>query len=90
MGTTVENQGFDDAPSLVAGVHATGGRYYDARNATQWHMAYEDIDTLEKVGFRTREKLHDVPAFAPFALGALAAFGAGQLLRTIPAFRELS
>jgi len=90
MGTTVENQGFNEAPSLVAGVRSTGGKYFDARNAAQLDMAYRQIDELEKVGFKTKEKLHDVPAFAPFALFALAAFAGGQLLRTIPALRELS
>jgi Ca-activated chloride channel homolog len=90
MGTTVENQGFNDAPSLVAGVSATGGRYFDARDAAQLTQAYREIDSLEKVKFRTREKLQDVPAFAPFAGAALAAFACGLLLRTAPQFRELS
>jgi Ca-activated chloride channel family protein len=90
MGTTVENQGFNDAPSLIAGVTATGGKYFDARNAPQLRRAYQEIDNLEKVKFQTHEKLRDVPAFAPFAVLALCGLGAGQLLRTIPSFRELS
>jgi Ca-activated chloride channel family protein len=90
MGTTVENQGFNDAPSLIAGVTSTGGKYFDARNAGQLRRAYQEIDSLEKVKFRTREKLRDVPAFAPFAIIALSALACGQILRTIPQFRELS
>jgi Ca-activated chloride channel family protein len=90
LGTTVENQGFNDAPALVAGVKATGGQYFDARNAQQVERAYQTIDSLEKTQFRTTQKLHDVPIFAPFAVAALAAFAAAQLLRTIPYFRELS
>jgi Ca-activated chloride channel family protein len=90
MGTTVENQGFNEATALMSGVAATGGKYFDARDAGQLRRAYEEIDHLEKVTFQTKEKMHDVPAFAPFAFVALAAFGCGQLLRTLPQFRELS
>jgi Ca-activated chloride channel family protein len=90
MGTTVENQGFNEATALISGITATGGKYFDARDATQLRKAYQEIDHLEKVRFQTREKLHDVPGFAPFALVALAAFGCGQLLRILPQFRELS
>ncbi|MCU1257149.1 MAG: superfamily protein, partial [Bryobacterales bacterium] len=90
MGTTVENQGFNDAPSLLAGVVSTGGKYFDVRNAGQLRQAYEEIAGLEKAKFRTREKLHDIPAFAPFAAAALFAFACGQILRWIPHLRELS
>jgi Ca-activated chloride channel homolog len=90
VGTTVENQGFNEATALISGVMATGGKYFDARDAGQLRRAYQEIDRLEKVRFQTKEKLHDVPAFAPFAFIALAAFAAGQLLRTVPQFRELS
>jgi Ca-activated chloride channel family protein len=90
LGTTVENQGFNEATALISGVAATGGRYFDARDAGQLRRAYQEIDHLEKVKFQTREKLHDVPAFAPFALISLAGFGIGQFLRTLPQFRELS
>jgi Ca-activated chloride channel family protein len=89
-GTTVENQGFNEATGLISGVTATGGKYFDARDAGQLRHAYQEIDNLEKVKFQTKEKLHDVPAFAPFALLALLGLGAGQLLRTLPQFRELS
>ncbi len=89
-GTTVENQGFNEAAGLISGITATGGKYFDAKDAGQLRRAYEEIDHLERVRFQTREKLHDVPAFAPFALVALVALGGGQLLRTIPRFRELS
>jgi len=90
LGTTVENQGFNEATALISGIKATGGKYFDARDATQLRKAYQEIDHLEKVRFQTREKLHNVPAFEAFALAALAAFGAGQLLRALPQFRELS
>jgi Ca-activated chloride channel family protein len=89
-GTTVENQGFNEATGLISGIIATGGKYFDAQDAGQLRRAYEDIDQLERVRFQTREKLHDVPAFAPFALTALGLFGIGRLLRTMPRFRELS
>lgn len=90
MGTTVENQGFNEATALIAGVRSTGGQYFDARDARQLRQAYRDVDHLEKVSFQTREKLSDVPGFAPFAWIALAALSAGQLIRTVPQFRELS
>lgn len=90
MGTTVENQGFNEAARLISGITATGGRYYDARDATQLRRAYQEIDHLERVRFETKEKLHDVPAFAPFAIAALAAFAIGQMMRVLPQFRELS
>jgi Ca-activated chloride channel family protein len=90
MGTTVENQGFNEATALISGITATGGKYFDARDAIQLRKAYQEIDHLEKVRFQTREKLHDVPAFAPFALIGLVAFGCGQILRVLPFFRELS
>ncbi|HEV2691105.1 MAG TPA: VWA domain-containing protein [Bryobacteraceae bacterium] len=89
-GTTVENQGFNDAPVLIQGVKATGGKYFDARDAAQLNLAYREINSLEKGRFLTREQLRDVPAFAPFALAGLVALGAGFLLRTVPRFRELS
>ena len=90
MGTTVENQGFNDAPILAAGVRATGGRYFNARDAQQLEQAYREISALEKGKFLTRSHLRDVPAFAPFAWAALAALTGGFLLRTVPRFRELS
>jgi Ca-activated chloride channel family protein len=90
MGTTVQNQGFNEAPSLLSGVRATGGRYFDARDATQLEKDYDEVNVLEKGKFQTRTQLHDVPAFAPFAWVALAALAAGFLMGTIPRFRELS
>lgn len=90
LGTTVENQGFNEATALISGIAATGGKYFDARDATQLRQAYQEIDHLEKVRFQTKEKLHDVPAFAPLALMALVSIAVGQVLRTLPQFRELS
>ena len=90
MGTTVENQGFNDAPKLVQGVVATGGKYFDARDAQQLNQAYREINSLEKGRFSTKVQLRNVPAFAPFALAAAITLAAGFLLRTVPLFRELS
>ena len=90
MGTTVQNQGFNDAPILVAGVRSTGGQYFDARDAKQLEQAYRQIDITEKAKFQTTTRLRDVPAFAPFAWAALAALGGALLLGAIPRFRELS
>lgn len=90
MGTTVQNQGYNDAPKLVQGVIATGGRYFDARDARQLSQAYREINSLERGRFTTKVQLRDVPAFAPFAIGAAAALAGGLLLRTWPWFRELS
>jgi len=89
-GTTVENQGFNDAPAIIEGVRATGGRYFDARNAGELSQAYREVNALEKGRFLTREQLRDVPAFAPFAIAALLALAAGLILGTVPHFRELS
>jgi Ca-activated chloride channel family protein len=88
--TTVQNQGFLEAPKLLEGVKATGGRYYDARDAKQLNQSYDEINSLEKGRFTTKQQLRDVPAFSPFAIAALLAFAAGLLLRTVPALRELS
>jgi Ca-activated chloride channel family protein len=90
MGTTVENQGFNDAPKLVQGVLSTGGKYFDARDAQQLNQAYREINSLEKGRFSTKVQMRDVPAFASFAIAAAIALAAGFLLRTVPLFRELS
>jgi len=90
MGTTVENQGFNDAPKLVKGVMATGGKYFDARDAQQLGQAYREINSIEKGRFSTKVQLRDVPAFTPFAVSAAIVLAAGFLLRTLPLFRELS
>ena len=68
MATTVENQGFNDAPILVSGVLSTGGRYFNARDAGQLEQAYREIHTIEKGRFLTRAHLRDVPAFRRFCL----------------------
>ncbi len=88
--TTVQNQGFIEATKLLDGVKRTGGRYYDARDATQLNQAYQEINKLEKARFTTTEELRDVPAYSSFALAALALLGAGLFLRNVPLFRELS
>ena len=90
MGTTVENQGFNDVPALIRGVRATGGRYFDARDVNQLNQAYREINTLEKGRFLTREQLRDVPAFAPFVFAASLALAVGLILRSVPSLRALS
>ena len=90
MKTTVENQGFNDAPKLVDGVKATGGKYFDARDAVQLNRAYREISSLEKGHFTTKQQLRDVPAFTVFGLAAVVGLGLGFLMRTVPMFRELS
>lgn len=90
MGTTVQNQGFNDAPKLVHGVESTGGKYYDARNATQLNQAYSNINSLEKARFRTKVHLRDVAAFTPFAAAAALLLTIGLVLRMLPWSRELS
>lgn len=87
---TVENQGLTDAPSLVAGVEATGGRYYDAHDPSQLQQAYRQINSLEKGRYLTKSRLRDVPAYLPFALAALVALACALVLRLIPYFTELS
>jgi Ca-activated chloride channel family protein len=90
MKTTVQNQGFNDAPTLVKGVQATGGKYFDARDAKQLNQAYREINSIEKGRFTTTQQLRDVPAFTMFGVAALIGLGAGLFLRTVPLFRELS
>ncbi len=87
---TAENQGLTDAPTLVAGVEATGGRYFDAHDPVQLQEAYREINSLERGRYITKARLHNVPAYRPFALAALGLFACALALRLIPYFTELS
>lgn len=83
----------DKAPSaarLIATVSATGGNYYDVRDASQLEEAYLHIDRLEKTTFLTKHRYAEVPRFYPFALTALSLLSASIGLRAIPYFIEVS
>jgi Ca-activated chloride channel family protein len=83
----------DKAPGaarLIAAVGASGGNYYDVRDAGQLEQAYLDINRLEKGTFFTRERLTHLPHFYPFALTAFALLAAGIAVRAIPYFIEIS
>lgn len=79
-----------DAPQLIAAVRATGGNYYDVRNAQELQKAYLDIDRLERGTFFTRARIARVPNFYPFALAAVLLLSASIALRAIPYFIEIS
>lgn len=79
-----------DAPQLIAAVRATGGNYYDVRNAQELQKAYLDIDRLERGTFFTRTRIAHVPNFYPFALAAVLLLSASIALRAIPYFVEIS
>lgn len=79
-----------DAPQTIAAVRATGGNYYDARNAQELERAYVDIDRLERGTFFTRERIAHVPNYYPFVLAAVLLLSASIALRAIPYFIEIS
>ncbi|MBI2358279.1 MAG: VWA domain-containing protein [Deltaproteobacteria bacterium] len=79
-----------DAPQLIAAVQATGGSYYDVRNAEELQQAYRDIDRLERGTYFTKERLAHVPHFYPFALAAALLLSASIALKAIPYFIEIS
>ena len=68
MGTTVENQGFNEATALISGITATGGKYFDARDAGQLRRAYQERSIIwRRSSSRTKERCTMCPAFAPLA-----------------------
>lgn len=79
-----------DAPQLIAAVQATGGNYYDVRDAEELQKAYANIDSLETGTFYTKERIAHVPNFYPFALAAALLLSASIALRAIPYFIEIS
>jgi len=79
-----------DAPQLIAAVQATGGNYYDVRNAQELQKAYVDIDRLERGTFFTKERIAHVPHFYPFAFAAFLLLAASIALKAIPYFIEIS
>jgi Ca-activated chloride channel family protein len=86
----VEVERARDAPRLIAAVEATGGKYYDVRDAKQLEEAYRDINRTEKGTFLVRTLDKHVPWFYPFAFAALAMLGVSLALRAIPYFVEVS
>lgn len=79
-----------DAPRLIAAVKATGGNYYDVRDAKQLGKAYADIDRIEKGTFLTKSKVVHLPGFYPFALISLILLALSISLRALPFFTEVS
>jgi len=86
----VEVEKAPNAARLIAAVGATGGNYYDVRDAGQLEQAYLDINRLEKGTFFTKERLAHLPHFYPFALASLALLAASIGIRAIPYFIEIS
>jgi hypothetical protein len=79
-----------DAAKLIAAVEATGGKYYDVRDAQQLENAYADINRTEKGTFLVKILDKQIPWFYPFAMASLALLAASVALRAIPYFIEVS
>ena len=79
-----------NAPRLIAAVRASGGNYYDVRDAEQLEQAYDNINRLEKTTHLTKQHVTQVPYFYPFALAALSLLAASIAIRAIPYFIEIS
>lgn len=79
-----------DAPRLIAAVRATGGNYYNVRDAQQLEKAYLDINRLERGNFITKKRVSYLPYFYPFALTSLLLLAASLTIRAIPHFIEIS
>lgn len=86
----VEVERARDAPRLIHAVRASGGNYYDVRDAQQLEKAYIDISRLEKGTFLTKKHLTHLPHFYPFALISFSLLAASLALRSIPYFIEIS
>ena len=79
-----------ETPRIIAAVQATGGGYYDVRDAEQLGKAYVEIDRLEKGTYLTKAQVAHVPRYHPFAFAALALLAASIGLQAIPYFIEVS
>jgi len=79
-----------DAAKLIAAVEATGGKYYDVRDAQQLENAYADINKTEKGTFLVKTFDKQIPWFYPFAMASLGFLAASIALRAIPYFIEVS
>jgi len=86
----VEVEKARDAPRLIAAVEATGGNYFDVRDAKQLEEAYANINRTEKGTFLVKSLGRQVPWFYPFALASLCVLAFSVALRAIPYFVEVS
>ena len=86
----VEVEKVRDAPRLIAAVEATGGNYFDVRDAKQLEEAYANINRTEKGTFLVKSLGNRVPWFYPFALASLCVLGLSMALRAIPFFVEVT
>lgn len=75
---------------LAATVPATGGRYFDVRTPDHLPLAFAAIDQTEQGRFKQREVQQNVPAYAPFVLGALGCLALRILANAVPHFVDLS
>jgi len=79
-----------ETPRIIAAVQATGGGYYDVRDAEQLGKAYVEIDRLEKGTYLTKAQVAHVPRYHPFAFASLALLAVSIGLQAIPYFIEVS
>jgi Ca-activated chloride channel family protein len=86
----VEVEKVRDAPRLIAAVEATGGNYFDVRDAKQLEEAYANINRTEKGTFLVKSLGNRVPWFYPFALASLCVLALSMALRAIPFFVEVT
>ncbi|HEX2229152.1 MAG TPA: VWA domain-containing protein, partial [Candidatus Binatia bacterium] len=86
----VEVEKVRDAPRLMAAVEATGGNYFDVRDAKQLEEAYANINRTEKGTFLVKSLGSRVPWFYPFALASLCVLALSMALRAIPFFVEVT
>jgi hypothetical protein len=75
---------------LIAAVEATGGNYFDVRDAKQLEEAYANINRTEKGTFLVKSLGNRVPWFYPFALASLCVLALSMALRAIPFFVEVT
>ena len=88
IGVALENS--PESFRLIAAVKASGGNYYDVRDAEQIEKAHQGINRLEKGTFFTKGREHYLPRFYPFALSSLFLLAASISLRAIPYFIEIT
>lgn len=86
----VEVEKVRDAPRLIAAVEATGGHYFDVRDAKQLEEAYANINRTEKGTFLVKSLGNRVPWFYPFALVSFCVLALSMALRAIPYFVEVT
>jgi Ca-activated chloride channel family protein len=75
---------------LIQTVERLGGRYFTADTAGQLTAASRAIDTLETGVLVSRRSVRNAPAFEPFAAAAVLLICGAMLLRSIPAYIDLT